>query len=91
MNVRESNLALVFGPQDEAGKVVEVRWPFDVSATQGARWLVRICGEGDCVLPDSCLMPIDIDPANDPEARELLDAAGQAAWDRWSTPPNVDF
>jgi hypothetical protein len=31
MNVKASNLALVFGPQAEAGKVVRILWPFDVS------------------------------------------------------------
>ena len=91
MNVEESDLALVFGPSKEAGKVVEVRRAFDVDARIGPRWVVRIWGDRDFILPDSDLMPLNIDPTQDPEAREILDEAGQAAWDHWSTPPNVDF
>lgn len=91
MNVQASNLALVFGPQAESGKVVRVLWPFDVSESLGYRWVVRIWDEGDCVVPDSSLMALDIDPTQDSDARELLDPAGRAAWDRWSTGPNVKF
>lgn len=91
MNVQEGNLALVFGAETEAGKVVRVLWPFDVSARVGQRWVVRIQGEGDCVIPDRSLMSLDCDPRHDPEARELLDSAGQSAWDRWSALPDVEF
>ena len=91
MNVQASNLALVFGPENEAGKVVRVLWPFDVKEFAGQRWVVRIRDEGGCVIPDRSLMLLDCDPSRDPGARELLDDAGQAAWDRWFAPPNIDF
>ena len=35
------------------------------------------------------MMALDIDPAQDPDAREFLDPAGQTAWDSWSTGPDV--
>lgn len=91
MNVQASNLALVFGPEAEAGKVVRVLWPFDISERVGHRWVVRIRNEGDCVIPDRSLMSLDCDPRRDPGARELLDDAEQAQWDRWLAPPNIKF
>lgn len=91
MNVREGNLALVFGPENEAGQVVRVLWPYDVKEYVGQRWVVRIWDEGECVIPDRSLMALDVNPCSDPAARELLDDAGQAAWDRWFAPPNIDF
>lgn len=91
MNVQASTLALVFGPEAEAGKVVRVLRPFDVKEAAGHRWVIRIRDEGDCVIPDRSLMSLDCDPRRDPGARELLDDAGQAAWDRWFAPPNIDF
>lgn len=91
MNVQASDLALVFGPQDECGKFVTVKWPFDVDEEVGYRWIVRIEDEGDCVVPDAYMMSLDLDPLADPEARELLDSAGQVAWDRWSAGPDVNF
>ena len=91
MNVQASNLVLIFGPETEAGKDVRVLWPFDISESVGHRSVVRMKGEGECVVPDSSLMYLDVDPRGDPGARDLLDAAGQQAWDRWFAPPNVDF
>ena len=91
MNVKASNLALVFGPEAEAGKVVCVLWPFDISERVGYRWVVRVRDEGDCVIADRSLMSLDCDPRRDPGARELLDDTGQAAWDRWFAPPKIEF
>lgn len=91
MNVRAGNLALVFGPVNEAGKVVKVLWPFDVKDDVGQRWVVRIRNEGGCVIPDRSLMSLDCNPRSDPDARELLDHAGQADWDRWIAPPDIEF
>lgn len=91
MNVQASNLALVFGPENEAGKVVRVLWPFDIKESFGYRWVVRIRNGGDCVIPDKSMMALDCNPRRDPDARELLDDAGQADWDRWFAPPNIDF
>lgn len=47
MDVQASNLALVFGPENEAGKVVRVLWPFDIKEALGHRWVVRIRDESD--------------------------------------------
>ena len=47
MNVQASNLALIFGPETEAGKVVRVLWPFDISESVGHRSVVRMKGEGE--------------------------------------------
>lgn len=91
MNVKSSNLALILGPEPKAGKVVRVLWPFDISERVGHRWVVRIRDEGDCVIADCSLMSLNCDPRRDPGARELLDDAGQAAWDRWFAPSNIEF
>lgn len=70
---------------------MRVLWPFDISERVGHRWVVRLKGEGERVVPDSGLMSLDVDPRGDPGARDLLDAAVQKAWDRWFAPLNVDF
>ncbi len=56
--------------------MVRVLWLFDISERVGHRWVVRIRGEGDCVIPDRSLMSVDCDPRGDPDARELFDDAG---------------
>ena len=91
MNVQANTLALIFGPERDCGKLVRVLWPHDVCDPFGYRWIVRFKGEGECIMPDSSLMALDVDPRSDPGARELLDAAGQKAWDEWFSPPEVDF
>lgn len=37
MNVQASNLALIFGPETEAGKVVRVLWPFRHQRARGTQ------------------------------------------------------
>lgn len=91
MNVQENNLALVFGPEHVCGKVVRVLWPYDICEPFGHRWVVRFSGEGECVVPDTSLMALDVDPRSDTGARELLDDEGQKAWDKWFAPPGIDF
>lgn len=91
MNVQANSLALIFGPEMEAGKVVRVLWPHDVVELMGYRWCVRIWAEGEAVMPDSSLMMLEVDPRGDPGARELLDETGKQAWDKWFAPPNIDF
>lgn len=91
MNVQAGNLALVFGPERDAGKVVRVLWPHDVVEVLGYRWCVRFRGEGEGIIPDGSMMLLDVDPRGDPGARELLNEAGKVEWDRWFAPPNVDF
>lgn len=91
MNVQANNLAFVFGPELVCGKVVLVLWPHDVYDPLGHRWVVRIRDEGECVLPDASLMAMNVDPRFDPGARELLDDSGKQAWDRWFSPPDINF
>lgn len=91
MNVQANNLALVFEPEKDCGKLVRMVWPHDVCDHFGHRWVVRFKVEGECIMPDSSLMALDVDPRSDQGARELLDANGQQAWDQWFAPPDVDF
>lgn len=91
MNVQVNNLALVFGPEHVCGKVVRVLWPHDICEPFGYRWVVWLEWKGEFIVPDSSLMALDIAPLSDPGARELLDADGQRAWDKWFSPPDINF
>ena len=91
MKVQASNLALVFCLRRSPAKVVRLLWPFDLPEDLGYRWVVRIWDEGDCVVRNASMMSLDLDPTEDPDARELLDPDGQAAWDRWAAGQNVYF
>ena len=82
MNLQASNLALIFGPEAEAGKAVRLLWPFDISERGGHRWIARIRGERDCVILHRSLMSLDCDPRSDPDALKLFEDAGQAGWDK---------
>ena len=91
MNVESSDVAFVFGPNAECGKVGRVLWPFDISPTLGRRWVMCFADIGHAVVADLHLLPLVLDPHQDPDARDLLDAEGRLAWDRWRTPPDVEF
>lgn len=91
MNVEANDLACVFGLCGESGLVGRVLWPHGISSTRGHLWIVRFKTVGEVVVADRHMMRLSVDPAKDPSARELLDEAGQEAWDKWSAPPYVDF
>ena len=91
MNVEANDLACVFGPCGESGMIGRVLWPHDVSEVFGQRWVVRFKTIGECIVADAYMMHLSVDPRQDPDARELLDRAGQVAWDLWSAPPEVDL
>ena len=91
MNVDANDLACVFGPCGESGMVGRVLWPHGISNARGHLWIVRFKTIGEVIVADRHMMFLCIDPSKDPLARELLDEAGQEAWDKWSTPPAIDF
>ena len=91
MNVKENDWALVVTPGPACGKLCRVLNPHDVQEQLGFRWNVRLGALQECVIPDSHLLALNLDPGADPEARALLDDQGKLAWDRWYTPPDVDL
>ena len=91
MNVESSNIAFVFGANDECGKMGRLLLPFDTARRLGRQWVVRVRNIGDAVVVDLHMIPLVLDPQQDPAARELLDRNGRLVWDRWSAPPDVHF
>lgn len=66
-------------------------WPFDTARRLGRRWVVHVQDIGEAVVVDLHMIPLVLDPRQDPAARELLDRNGRLVWDRWSAPPDVHF
>ena len=91
MKVESSDVAFVFGPNQECGRVGRVLWPFDISPTLGHRCVVSFQDIGNAVVADLHLLPLVLDPHQDPDARDLLDAEGRLSWARWRAPPDVEF
>jgi len=90
MRVSEHTSALVIRPVNGCGRVVLVLHETRVDPELGMMWRCRTKGQ-ELDLPELALFALDLRGASDPDARELLDDAGQRAWDAWFASPDIDF
>lgn len=90
MRVSERANALVIMPGTWCGRVVSALHETRVEPDLGMLWRCRSRGHY-ADLPERALLALDLRGAEDPEARELLHAAGRAAWDAWFSPPDINF
>lgn len=90
MRVSEHTTALVIRPGFWCGRAVLVLHQERVDPDLGMLWLCRSSAQ-ERVMAELSLRTLNLRGVDDPEARELLSAADQAAWDAWFSPPELDL